>query len=217
MERSLPTAVIEAWHFAPTADARSLILPDGCRDLILHIAADGKPACFVSALADTVQQVDSQAGELFFGFRFHPGSLFDESALLRAARQLTAPDPAKLQAIIEDHVGIDHNLAEVLAGLSASSRIDSARHQLGVSERSLERFLQKRTGHPPSYWRQLARVRRAAASLTGEQSLAAVAAEQGYADQAHLSRAFRKWFGTTPSRFRNNPKLLTQVATPGFC
>lgn len=213
---SLPTAVIEAWHFAPESETRSLILPDGCRDLILHIAADGQPACFVSELADTAQQVASQAGELFFGFRFHPGSLFDADALLRAARLLTAPDPIQLQAIIEEHVGIDPKLAEALAGLSASRHGAAVCRQLGVSERSLERLLQQCTGRRPGYWRQLARIRRAAAALNSELPLAAIAADHGYADQAHLSRAFRHWFGTTPSRFRNDPELLAQVAAPGF-
>jgi AraC-like DNA-binding protein len=38
--------------------------------------------------------------------------------------------------------------------------------------------------------------------MRGEQSLADVAAESGFADQAHPTRAFRAAFGLTPARYR---------------
>jgi AraC-like DNA-binding protein len=38
--------------------------------------------------------------------------------------------------------------------------------------------------------------------MRGEQSLADVAAESGFADQAHPTRAFRTAFGLTPARYR---------------
>lgn len=38
--------------------------------------------------------------------------------------------------------------------------------------------------------------------LKGEQSLTEIAAETGFADQAHFTRVFRKNFGTTPANWQ---------------
>ena len=51
-------------------------------------------------------------------------------------------------------------------------------------------------------WRES---RRAAGASTIGHDLAAVAIDQGYADQAHMTREFRTWFALSPGRFRRRP------------
>jgi AraC-like DNA-binding protein len=74
--------------------------------------------------------------------------------------------------------------------------------QLGVSQRSLQDRL-RREG--TSYQAVLDSVRKQLATahlLEGELSLAEIAFLLGYADQSAFTHAFRKWTGTSPTRYR---------------
>lgn len=213
---SLPATALRHWCFSLDRDTRSAVLPDGCRDLIVVHTAGGPPRWFISPLADGMLQVPGRAGQHFAGLRFHPAARIDEAALLDAARRLDADDPLELGARIEEHVRVDHRLAEALQALASSAGVAPASRALGVSERSLERLLLQATARAPRYWKNLARARRAAAALAGTTSLAEVAAEHGYADQAHMSRDFRRWFGCPPARFRADRALLALAAEPGY-
>jgi len=56
---------------------------------------------------------------------------------------------------------------------------------------------------PPQQWQMKARVERAKNLLKkGDTPLASVAVGLGFADQAHLTRVFRKIVGTTPGAWR---------------
>lgn len=213
---ALPSPVIEAWSFSAQKDSQTLVLPDGCRDLILRVAADGRPTWFVSELADGIDLVDCNAGERFVGYRFHPGARCEEGALLPAVQALGEAATADIEALIDEHVRVDGRLAEALDSLAESGGVAAACRRLGVSERSLERLMVAGTGRSPRFWKSLARVRRAAASLAGGLPLPAIAAEHGYADQAHMTRDFGRWFGTSPGRLRASPATLALVLAPGY-
>jgi AraC-like DNA-binding protein len=83
--------------------------------------------------------------------------------------------------------------------------------ELGFSERHLRRRVRAATGYGPKTLEQILRFRRtleAAAPVQVRASKAMsvgrtpdwtrIAAEQGYADQAHLSRQVRRWSGASP-------------------
>lgn len=65
--------VLAVWRHAPTRADRVPVLPDGCRDLILHRDPRGRRRCFVSPLTDGPTPVASQPGERYWGFRLRPG------------------------------------------------------------------------------------------------------------------------------------------------
>lgn len=74
--------------------------------------------------------------------------------------------------------------------------------QIGISQRSLQRTLK---AQGTSFARILDDVRRERARALlaeGRQSLGAITYRLGYADQAVLSRAARRWFGAPPRRLR---------------
>ncbi|RPA06091.1 helix-turn-helix domain-containing protein [Gordonia sp. OPL2] len=71
-----------------------------------------------------------------------------------------------------------------------------------VTERTLQRLTQRRLGLTPKWLIQRRRLHEAAERLRGpETTLAMVAAELGYADEAHLVRDFRTVTGMTPGQF----------------
>lgn len=81
-------------------------------------------------------------------------------------------------------------------------RVDQLCERFGLSERGLQRLLRRRTGLSPKWLIQRRRLQEAAERLRrGDESLAELAAELGYADQAHFTRDFRRITQMTPGRF----------------
>jgi AraC-like DNA-binding protein len=107
------------------------------------------------------------------------------------ARRESALPPDELTeeaiAIIERHRG--------------SIRIDQLSLELGTSRRQFERRFLQATGLPPKRWCRLLRFQAALERLSHAESgtLAAVAHDLGYADQAHFTRDFAGFTGVPPS------------------
>ena len=74
--------------------------------------------------------------------------------------------------------------------------------EVGVSREHLIRRFASAHGMPPMAWALQRRVARARTLLRAGTPPAEVAASLGFADQAHLTRAFRNAMGTTPGRYR---------------
>ena len=89
-----------------------------------------------------------------------------------------------------------------------STRVAEIAERFGLNERSLQRLVQRRIGLTPKWLIQRRRLHDAAARLrdhhaTGaaNASLADVASDLGYADQAHFTRDFHRVTGITPGEF----------------
>ncbi|MFC7622820.1 helix-turn-helix domain-containing protein [Microlunatus sp. GCM10028923] len=72
----------------------------------------------------------------------------------------------------------------------------------GLSRWSLARQFRAAVGVSPSRYRLACRVRRAQQLILSGAGLAGAAAQAGFSDQAHLTRAFRSVQGITPGRWR---------------
>jgi AraC-like DNA-binding protein len=102
---------------------------------------------------------------------------------------------------------IDTDVAAVAAGLAAGrSRLSDTVRATGVSERQMRRRFHAQVGYGPKTLERIMRlqrfldaVRRAAGAPRAEPGLAVLAAEIGYADQAHLIRDCRALTGRTPT------------------
>jgi AraC-like DNA-binding protein len=92
---------------------------------------------------------------------------------------------------------------EALAADPSLGLADVAR-QVSVSPWHLSRLFRRHTRETLSRYRNRLRVRLALERLAeGEESLARLAADLSFADQAHLNRVFRRELGTTPSALRD--------------
>jgi len=218
----LPPTVLERWQHHSTEPSVTCVLPDGCRDLIVQIDAQGAAHWMVSHLPQQAYGVPGSAGEDWLGFRLHPGVVVNADALLQAVQAIDltgdpAESAARVHTALADFTRCDARMQDALAALAHSPTVAAAARSLGVSERTLERLTRTTTGEPPRYWRALARVRRAARALAGDGlPLAAIAADHGYADQAHFGRECLHWLGQTPARLRSSQDLLASVQSSGY-
>lgn len=70
-------------------------------------------------------------------------------------------------------------------------------------------------GLPPAAYQRDLRLRQAKRRLRGEVSIATVAAECGFCDQAHLGRWFKRTYGVTPAAYRR-AMHRSRVRMPGI-
>ncbi len=96
---------------------------------------------------------------------------------------------ARVRDYLEAHLGEDVDLA-TLADVAGMSRFH------------LIRAFRRETGLTPLAWLTDRRVREARAMLAKGHAPGAAAAACGFADQSHLTRAFKARVGVTPGRFR---------------
>ncbi|MGW2226543.1 AraC family transcriptional regulator [Streptomyces formicae] len=89
-------------------------------------------------------------------------------------------------------------------GLLAPPSLADLAAPLGLSRYQLLRAFRTSTGLPPYAWLAQYRVTRARAHLEAGRTPAQAAALVGFADQAHLTRWFRRVLGVTPAAYRNS-------------
>jgi transcriptional regulator GlxA family with amidase domain len=94
---------------------------------------------------------------------------------------------------------------------AADTPVDELARQHRVSRRQLERDFQRCLGVAPGSYARLVRFQRAARAIADGMPLAHVAAEQGYADQAHMTRAFGDIAGVTPRHLRKGGGAATAL------
>lgn len=90
------------------------------------------------------------------------------------------------------------------AGLVDPPSLLDVAAELGISRFQVVRGFREAVGMPPYAWLAQYRVTRARALLEAGERPAEVATRVGFADQAHLTRWFRRVVGVTPGAFRNS-------------
>jgi AraC-like DNA-binding protein len=205
------------------ADRETLVLPDGCTDLIWEQGV----GCYVAGPDTGPSRSTSKAGTVLVGVRFRPAAggqalglplseIRDRRVALAdllpiAAKQLPATlEPALAAARVLDVTGLliagsapDPAMARAAARLrDPSARAEEVADEVGLSVRQLRRRCQAAAGYGPKTLQRVLRFQRfvrMADSPAGPPDLAAAAALAGYADQAHLSRECVALSGLTPA------------------
>ncbi|MBV8805561.1 MAG: helix-turn-helix transcriptional regulator [Sinobacteraceae bacterium] len=112
------------------------------------------------------------------------------------------------------HPAVAHALA-----LQSPDRITDIERAVGYSPRHFIALFRAAVGITPKHYYRIQRFNEAARYLASTgMTLADVAASTGYADQAHLTREFRKLAGVTPTQYqpagRTSPLHHRVVSTP---
>jgi AraC-like DNA-binding protein len=125
-----------------------------------------------------------------------------EAAVAVVERALTPLLPADEEGELVNAV------VEYVEGDSGVQRVGQVCEKFAISERSLQRLTARRIGLSPKWLVQRRRLHEAAERLAGDEppDLARVAADLGYADQAHFGRDFRTVTGLTPGEFAREPR-----------
>ena len=194
------------------------ILPDACADVLVD--ASGR-VTLVGPTAD-VALAPLAPGTVYRSLRLRPGTVrtalgvpADELRDLvlpladvvppRRARLLTAVAVDGVPpGSLEDPAGMDRRLGQALHWLVRHGDRDVAglADALGLSGRQLRRLLGEHAGLGPKALQRVFRLERFLRLAAAQQQpvgLAELAAQVGYADQAHLSREVRRMTGLSPS------------------
>lgn len=153
--------------------------------------------------------LDESDGVLCANFYLAPGcyavqDLLD--ALLTTFNRVPLIDKHTLSAVVEAHRR--HGCEPALLGGIGLNRIDhllsvtEAALRAGVSREAYSRRFRKAHGISPEAHRLLLRLNVARHALRAGISPSAASAEAGFADQSHLGRAFRRFFGVSPGQYR---------------
>jgi AraC-like DNA-binding protein len=217
----LPDLVECTWEREPTGNELP-VLPDGCVDLVWRngdlIVAGPDTRAFESTRphSDTVVGVRFRTGVAGGVLGLPASELRDTRVPLdelwgRELRERLgeAPGPGHRRRLLElaitarrPHIPDPDPL--VLAAVRRlgrpRSRVTSLSRELGISERQLLRRFDAAVGYGPKMLDRVLRFQRFRSQAAKGGELARVAAELGYADQAHLTRECVRLSGLTPAR-----------------
>ena len=205
-------------------DAGASVLPDGCVDVVLYAGQ-----LVVAGPATTAVEVPAAPGQQGCGVRFRVGAaaaslgvpvdvLCDVTVPLQElwgaeGRRLSeaaaaAPDvKASLRVLLRGFadplVPLDL-VARRAAVLATDQPFHAISRDLGFSERQLRRRVEQAVGYGPRMLGRIVRLQRFLQGCERDRgaSLARLATEAGFADQAHLTRECRQLTGRTPSMLR---------------
>jgi len=93
--------------------------------------------------------------------------------------------------------------------------VSELRNKLFLTERTLERRFVKEIGVTPKVFCKIIQFQNSLAQITNEESnhLTSIAYENGFSDQSHFIKTFKKYTGLTPSEFQHLPALANFVPT----
>ncbi|MQY05260.1 helix-turn-helix domain-containing protein [Actinomadura macrotermitis] len=111
------------------------------------------------------------------------------------AGEPAAPPGSRVARLVSERLADELTAPPTLAVLAGD---------LGLSRYQLLRAFRSATGMPPYAWLAQHRVARARALLDAGLRPAEAASLVGFADQAHLTRWFRRVLGVTPGAYRNS-------------
>ncbi len=205
------------------ADRETLVLPDGCSDLIWEQGVGS----YLAGPDTGPFRSTAKAGTVIVGVRFRPpagggvlrlplSEVRDQRVALAdllpaAAKRLPATlDPGEAAARMLDATGLlvadgapDPAITRAATMLrDPSARTEDVAGDVGLSVRQLRRRCHAAVGYGPKTLQRVLRFQRFVRMLddpAGQPDLAEAAARSGYADQAHLTRECNILSGLAPA------------------
>ncbi len=145
------------------------------------------------------------------------------ASALRPLLSFDSVTPQALDAVLEtcfDNGAVDSRLRSAINHIDhthGSVSVDALRRHTGISSRQIERLFRWHVGVGPKLFARMVRFRSVlnAVRQTPVPHWANVAADFGYADQAHLIREFRQFTGCTPGALLQDAAALNLQFTSG--
>lgn len=218
---------VECFWLASGARPAFEVLPDGCVDFLFG-AVEASDGLLVGAMTRPLPVAATAAADVI-AVRFRPGGAHAfVGADLREFTDRTVEldaigvDLGRLRRAIWQHESAAERLAALrhwllrrapprpdgmLAGLRAlvdapsAFRVEGAAATSGQSRQWFTRRVGVLTGLAPKHLARIARVRRTLAAI-GSASLATVAQDHGFSDQAHMARELRALTGHSAGELR---------------
>lgn len=207
------------WHQVSESDTTHLVVPDACVDLIwgpdgLFVAGpDTGPMPALMTAGDTFQGIRFKPGAVgdLFGVPLHelrdlrvplsalPGLRIDEDCAPRPGWRLKAMRSAVRQRLAGSGP-VEPATFAMAAALRAGRTVTEVAWDLGLSERQLHRRSVTAFGYAPKTLQRIVRFQRALRLARAGVPFAEVAAQAGYADQAHLSHDVKRLSGVPMRR-----------------
>lgn len=192
--------------------------PDGCVELIARVRGRSRwggeqPPHFVTGLINAPIAFAFSGDARFVAARLWPWAwmLLDDRPVA-AIRNVWAPVSApafatiaEVEVVLSDRIG-GHPIAQIGESIIRSGSVAEMRERTGMTSRTLQRWFARHVGMPPRRYLALLRFQNAFADLPARPSLAGHAADHGFADQAHMARAFRDLAGLPASQARKRAK-----------
>jgi AraC-like DNA-binding protein len=202
--------------WARDASGPTLILPDGCLDVIVR--PDGEVV--VAGPDATAREYDAEGRHV--GMRFSHGlgplvlgvpadeltgqvvPLVDVVGRAGAAGLGVSGDPAALHRWVARRLATVHDddpwVPAAFAAAATGTPVTAIAGRAGLSARTLQRRCHARFGYGPQHLARVLRLQRALALRRTGRAWAVVAADAGYVDQPHLARECRALTGRAPTR-----------------
>ncbi len=156
----------------------------------------------VAAITDTYLDLATVCGpELISRVR---DAMADDPASPRAHARAIASVEATLSGYlpVDEQGRLVNELVDWLDEHPEVDRVSRIAERFAMSERSLQRLVEQRLGLSPKWLLQRRRLHAAVAGIKlGRASLADLAAELGYTDQAHFTTDFKTVTGLTPGEY----------------
>lgn len=182
---------------------------DGFRKRVIYLETDVLGASLVGAAADhptiadrlllrRIHQLDAALSV--------DEPLEAESRLAFVAKRLRSHLSGSFTDLASGGTTLATGLRELLdARVRDGVRLEEAATMLGTGTTQLVRAFTAAYGLPPHAYLTGRRIEQARRLLLAGLPAAQVATEAGFYDQAHLTRHFRRYLGTTPARFALGP------------
>lgn len=126
-------------------------------------------------------------------------------ALLAALFQVKVRDPKSRPSLSRAQLKMCLDFIEAHA--FETIRLHDLATQLGLSESYVSHAFKASTGVPPLRWQMEVRIGKVKEMLGGGANLTEIAATAGFSDQAHLTRTFKRFVGTTPADWRRSRQI----------
>lgn len=208
--------ICENWEFYASQNQSVEIAPDGCRDIIFSISPKQGEGLHLYELANSTHEIVIEKDLYLLGFRLNPAAIIDYNLLAKLFSQKNI-NFENLHEYINEIAIIDENINEALHFLGQGNlRIENCAKNLGVSLRTLQREVFKKTQKSPIFWQQLARARKSAKSLYQSSDLSQTAYEFGYSDQSHFNHEMKRWFNKTPLQISKDNDLYKMLCAPAY-